>query len=78
MIREEKEMASRNGNPRSVLVATREMAEPALERTRRELQSLDRSTRTYVREHPVVALLVAAFAGCTLGRVLRGRGAARR
>ena len=71
-------MASTQENPRSVLHSTREMTQPALERTRQELQSLDRSTRTYVREHPVVALLVAVSAGYTLGRILRGRGAARR
>jgi ElaB/YqjD/DUF883 family membrane-anchored ribosome-binding protein len=63
---------STKGNPRSVLDSTREMAQPAVERTRQELQSLDRSTRTYVRGHPVMALLVAASAGYALGRILRG------
>lgn len=71
-------MASTQENPRSVRHPTRELTQPALERTRQELQSLDRSARTYVREHPVVALLVAVSAGYTLGRILRGRGAARR
>jgi ElaB/YqjD/DUF883 family membrane-anchored ribosome-binding protein len=66
------------GIPRSVLHSTRETTQPALERTRQELQSLDRSARAYVRGHPVVALLVAVSAGYTLGRILRGRGAARR
>lgn len=69
-------MASMKGDPRSVLRSTREMAQPAVARARQELESLDRSTRSYVRGHPVIALVVAASAGYVLGRILRG--AARR
>jgi hypothetical protein len=64
-------MASMKRHPTEVLRSTAEATRPALDRTRRELRSLDRSARGYVGGHPLVALVVAASAGYALGRILR-------
>jgi ElaB/YqjD/DUF883 family membrane-anchored ribosome-binding protein len=65
-------MASTKRHPTDVVRSTAAATRPALDRTRRELRSLDRSARGYVGEHPLVALVVAASAGYALGRILRG------
>ena len=65
-------MASTRRHPTEALHSPREVTRPALDRTRRELRSLDRRTRSYVSGHPLVALVVAVSAGYVLGRILRG------
>lgn len=71
-------MASTKRHPTEVLRSTPEVTRPALDRTWRELRSLDRSARSYVRGHPLVALVVAVSAGYALGRILRGLTAGHR